>query len=188
MFLLYALLVLKEKFTKEQTIVLATILAGAIAFSADTTVPSEKLGVILTIATACAYAFATLILKKERNNKSTKILISLRALIVLLTLAVFVYISPNHSFTWAEPSALIWIIAGSSCAAVFSHYLSYLALKEVPLSVFTVVVTISPIFSFLAGFILLGERLTVIQLTAASAILMAAIYYSLTKKKTITPK
>lgn len=77
--------------------------------------------------------------------------------------------------TFAEPSVLTAGLAAALLCTVLGNSLELRAMRKIPARVFSVLVSLEPTIAALAGFVLLGEHLTLTQWIAVVSIVIASI-------------
>ncbi len=142
----------------------------------------ETVGALLNLLTALCYSFSGLFLKKALNEGAEPISIialngSLGTLLLLPIAVIFWAVGaedPLLAFDAGLP-ALLSLIYLSVCIYAATSIVWYRVIRSDELSRITFYVFLLPVFSYIFGYIMLGDRLSLVQ-TISGLVLLFAVY------------
>lgn len=159
--------------TVPATILLSTYGSGGVDLGSR-----ETVGALLNLLTALSYSVSGLILKYAMNRGASPVhLVSVNAIYatpVLLLVALFAWV-----IGWEDPTRLlhagtdIWLALfyTSICLYGVTPIIWYRVIRSGELSRVGFFVFLLPVFSYLVGFLMLGDRLSLVQIMAGCALL-----------------
>ena len=152
----------------------------------------ETLGAFLNLLTALSYSVSGLILKHAMNRGAKPIhLVSVNAMyatLILFPIALFTWM-----MGWEEPTLIlgsgihVWLALFYVSVGLYgiTAFIWYGVIRSGELSRVTFFVFLLPVFSYLMGFVLLGERLDAIQLLAGGVLHLGVGISQMGRKKVI---
>jgi drug/metabolite transporter (DMT)-like permease len=148
---------LRERLTRLEAAGAVVAIAGVVAISVQ---PGDYLrwGALLVIASTCLYALHSAIVKRFGGEipfaEFMLFRVSSTALVlVVLTLA-------QGLFVWPGARAWGWLVVAGLVNVVLSRGLYYLALRRLDMSLLTIVLTLTPVITWLFSTVLFGGRPT----------------------------
>lgn len=140
----------------------------------------DPIGVILALAAGACWAAYILFGKKTGTQSSGGATVALGMTIAALVLVPYGGISQSSAFTWGIIPLGIGIAILSSA---LPYTLEMVALRNMPAQVFSIMLSLEPAFAALAGFIILGELLTLWQWLAILLVIIASVGSSFSSVK-----
>lgn len=126
-------------------------------------------GALVILASTFMYALHTALVKRYGQNMGFIEFFFYRLLLTTAFLVFFVLVSGNlvlpDAYTW-----LLLLVAGT-VDVVISRSLYYLTLRRIPMSLHTIILTLSPVVSILVAFVLFQTFPTTASLLGGAAIL-----------------
>lgn len=142
----------------------------------------ETLGALMNLLTALSYSFSGLFLKKALNKGAdTLSVIAINSFIgtalLLPVTAVFWTLGSEDPLVTlgARPASLLSLIYLSVCIYAITSMFWYRVVRSDDLSRITFYVFLLPVFSYVFGYIMLGDRLSIVQF-ASGTVLLFAVY------------
>jgi len=140
----------------------------------------DPIGVILALAAGACWAAYILFGKKTGTQSSGGATVALGMTIAALVLVPYGGISQSSAFTWGIIPLGIGIAILSSA---LPYTLEMVALRNMPAQGFSIMLSLEPAFAALAGFIILGELLTLWQWLAILLVIIASVGSSFSSVK-----
>jgi drug/metabolite transporter (DMT)-like permease len=185
--ILLAWMVLKERLTTWKVVGLAlaipaTIVLTTYSQSGMDLGSEETVGALLNLLTALCYSLSGLFLKSALNKGAKPIpIIAVNSFLgtILLFPVTLVFWAlgtedPLVSLD-AGPAALLSMVYLSVCIYAITAMVWYRVIRSDDLSRITFYVFLLPLFSYVFGYIMLGDRLSTVQV-ASGAVLLLAVY------------
>jgi drug/metabolite transporter (DMT)-like permease len=166
------------------TVVLTTYSSGDISLTSD-----ETIGGTLNLLTAVSYSISGILLKTALNRKADPVALlgmnSTYAALMTFPLVSILWMigveEPIGSFSISLTSGLALFYI-SVCVYAVAAIIWYKVLKTGELSRITFFVFMLPVFSVILGYLLLGERLELVQI-GAGVVLMVGVFLAQRSKK-----
>lgn len=140
----------------------------------------DPIGVILALAAGACWAAYILFGKKTGTQSSGGATVALGMTVAALVLVPYGGISQSSAFTWEIIPLGIGIAILSSA---LPYTLEMVALRNMPAQGFSIMLSLEPAFAALAGFIILGELLTLWQWLAILLVIIASVGSSFSSVK-----
>ncbi|ASM52039.1 inner membrane transporter RhtA [Pseudoalteromonas espejiana DSM 9414] len=140
----------------------------------------DPIGVILALAAGACWAAYILFGKKTGTQSSGGATVALGMTIAAIVLVPYGGISQSSAFTWGIIPLGIGIAILSSA---LPYTLEMVALRNMPAQGFSIMLSLEPAFAALAGFIILGELLTLWQWLAILLVIIASVGSSFSSVK-----
>ncbi|MEL0631271.1 DMT family transporter [Pseudoalteromonas carrageenovora] len=140
----------------------------------------DPIGVILALAAGACWAAYILFGKKTGTQSSGGATVALGMTVAALVLVPYGGISQSSAFTWEIIPLGIGIAILSSA---LPYTLEMVALRNMPAQGFSIMLSLEPAFAALAGFIILGELLTLWQWLAILLVITASVGSSFSSVK-----
>ena len=178
-----AWLFLRERLSWQSAVGIGVSIAGVAVLSLSGTVqenaPAPALGNLLELAAMMAAAGSTITVKHLSSRYDPWFLTGLQAAVGVVFFAPLAFLSGPTGWTTATPSAWAAVVyLGTFCSlGAFGLYNS--ALKLMPASRAALAINLIPAVALLAGWIVLGEAMTVVQLGACALIISAVVFAEL---------
>jgi inner membrane transporter RhtA len=132
----------------------------------------DPVGVMFVLVAAGCWA-GYILLSAETGRRFVGVEgLAVATAVAALVAAPFGVASGGAALWW--PSTLAVGAGVALLSSVFSYSLELTALRRVPARVFGVLMSLSPVAATLAGFVLLGQRLTPLQLVAVACVIVAS--------------
>ncbi|MBQ4857738.1 DMT family transporter [Pseudoalteromonas sp. MMG007] len=140
----------------------------------------DPIGVILALAAGACWSAYILFGKKTGTQSSGGATVALGMTVAALVLVPYGGISQSSAFTWEIIPLGIGIAILSSA---LPYTLEMVALRNMPAQGFSIILSLEPAFAALAGFIILGELLTLWQWLAILLVIIASVGSSFSSVK-----
>lgn len=160
---------LKESLPRRQMLGIAVALVGVgiITFQ-----PGDylRIGAVMILVSSTLYALHTGVVKRHGGHIEFVefFLWRLASMAAFLALGVTAF----RAWQWPSPAAWLVVIVAGSVDVVFSRSLYYLALRRLKMSMFSIVLTVSPIVAILWTWALFGLQPTAQQLFGGVAVVL----------------
>lgn len=175
---------LGERLNGVQALGAVAAMAGAaiIAFQ-----PGDYLrfGALLVIVSSLAYAIHTALVKRDGEQIEFVNFFLFR----LFASAAFLFPMAGLRGAWVLPDGMTWLllILTASVDVVLSRTLYYATLRRLPMSVHSIVLTLSPAVSIVVALLLFGERPTLQQSIGGVVVLLGVLLVTLAGARTHAP-
>lgn len=185
--LLFAVLLLKERLTRQQVLGMAVALAGIALIALDLGATSPFGAFVLLIAAAAAWGLGNIVMRHAAPPDTLRFMVWVSALAVLpLLLLSTVFEGPQRG--WDALRTVSWPAAGS---VVFVGLVATVAgfgvwgylIRTYSASVIAPFSLLVPVFGMAAAALLTGERLTPLRVLAA-ALIIAGVLCGLVRGRT----
>ena len=160
------LLWLRERLSRMEALGSAVAIAGVAIIGAQ---PGEYLrwGSLLVVVATFLYALHAAVVKRYGGHiPFTDFIVfrnvSISAVLVALTLA-------QGDVVWPTPVAWLWLFVAASFTVVISRALYYLALRQIDMSLLSIVTTLTPVVTWLWSMVLFGSRPTAQEIWGGAA-------------------
>ncbi|GEM_PF-676235 len=170
------------------TIVLTTYRSGGLDLWSGHT-----LGAVLNLLTAVSYSFAGILLKKLLDRKADPVALlglnsAIGAAMIFPVMLIFRLLGSERPLTalHLSPTGFLSLFYLSVCVYAVAAIMWYRVLRSDQLSRVTFYVFLLPVFTVVMGYLLLDERLDMVQITAG-VILLAGVWISQRSKKRNIP-
>jgi drug/metabolite transporter (DMT)-like permease len=114
-----------------------------------------RLGSVLVLASSFFYALHTAIVKRFGEQIDFGDFFFFR--ISVTAVFLFVYAAGRGQLVWPSPVAWALVIVAGTVDVVISRALYYLSLRRMPMSIHTIILTLSPVVTVLWSLFLFGE-------------------------------
>jgi O-acetylserine/cysteine efflux transporter len=163
---------LRERLTRLETVGALVAIAGVVVISAQ---PGEYLrsGAVIVIAATFLYALHSAIVKRFGGDIPFAEFMFFRvgsttAVLALLTLA-------QGAFAWPDAATWGWLVAAGTVNVVVSRGLYYLALRRLDMSLLTIILTLTPVLTWLFSIAFFGGRPTAQEMAGGIATLAGVL-------------
>ena len=163
---------LRERLSRLEVIGGAVALAGVIAVSVQ---PGDyiRLGSLLVIAASVLYAVHSALVKRHGGDIPFGEFMffrmaSVAGVLVLLALA-------QGALVWPTPLAWGWLVIAATVNVVISRGLYYLALRRLDMSLLSIILTLTPVVTWLWSMALFGGRPTRLEIVGGIATLAGVL-------------
>ena len=140
----------------------------------------DPIGVILALGAGACWAAYILFGKKTGTQSSGGATVALGMTVAAIVLVPYGGILQSSAFTWSVIPLGIGIAILSSA---LPYTLEMVALRNMPAQGFSIMLSLEPAFAALAGFIILGELLTLWQWLAILLVIIASVGSSFSSVK-----
>ncbi|MDY6889278.1 DMT family transporter [Pseudoalteromonas sp. S983] len=140
----------------------------------------DPIGVILALGAGACWAAYILFGKKTGTQSSGGATVALGMTVAAIVLVPYGGILQSNAFTWSVIPLGIGIAILSSA---LPYTLEMVALRNMPAQGFSIMLSLEPAFAALAGFIILGELLTLWQWLAILLVIIASVGSSFSSVK-----
>jgi inner membrane transporter RhtA len=132
----------------------------------------DPVGVIFVLVAAACWA-SYILLSAETGRRFARVEgLALATAVAAVVSAPFGLTSGGAALWW--PSTMAVGLGVALLSSVFSYSLELTALRRLPARVFGVLMSLSPVAATLAGLVLLGQRLSPLQLVAVLCVIVAS--------------
>lgn len=132
----------------------------------------DPVGVVFVLIAAACWA-SYILLSAETGRRFARVEgLALATAFAAVVSAPFGLVSGGAALWW--PSTLAVGAGVALLSSVFSYSLELTALRRLPARVFGVLMSLSPVAATLAGLVLLGQRLSPLQMVAVLAVIVAS--------------
>lgn len=174
-------LIFKEKFTMAKVIGFLIVVIGIVLVNGKLTGGRNTWGLFCGVMSAIMYFFMVTL------NKQSRQIIGMENSVIQLTvsfLAVAVFVAIKQSFVIHVPSnAWLWIIVLGILNTGIGCYLYFSPLSRLPVQTVAIFGYLEPLSAVIFAAILLGERMSLIQIIGAVCIIGGAMIGELIKPK-----
>lgn len=140
----------------------------------------DPIGVVLALGAGACWAAYILFGKKTGTQSSGGATVALGMTVAAIVLVPYGGILQSSAFTWSVIPLGIGIAILSSA---LPYTLEMVALRNMPAQGFSIMLSLEPAFAALAGFIILGELLTLWQWLAILLVIIASVGSSFSSVK-----
>ncbi len=175
-------LIFKEKLTFPKIIGFATVLVGIVLVNGNVSNGNgNNWGLLCGGLSAVMYCFMVTLNKQSKNITGMENSV-IQLLVSFLTVAIFVGI--KQGFVIDVPTNdWVWIIILGIVNTGIGCYLYFSPLSQLPVQTVAVCGYLEPLSAVVFATVLLGEKMTVIQIVGAVCIIGGAIFVELVKTK-----
>ena len=160
------LLWLRERLSRMEALGSAVAIAGVAVIGAQ---PGEYLrwGSLLVVVATFLYALHAAVVKRHGGHIPFVDFmvfrnVSISAVLVVLTVA-------QGDVVWPTPLGWLWLFVAASFTVVISRALYYLALRQIDMSLLSIVTTLTPVVTWLWSMLLFGSRPTAQEIWGGAA-------------------
>lgn len=176
-----AWLFLRERLSWQGAVGIAASIAGIAVLSlggvSQETAPAPILGNSLELAAMVAAAGSTLVVKHLSTRYSPWFLTGLQAAVGVVFFAPLAFATDSiGSFASATPQAWVGVLYLGTCASLGAFGLYNSALKLMPASRAALAINLIPAVAMIAGWLVLGEAMTPLQIGACALIIGAVVF------------
>ncbi len=156
----FGLLWLRERLRPPELLGALLAVAGIFVISFQ---PGDylRLGSLMVLASAFFYALHTAIVKRFGEQIDFGDFFFFR--ISVTAVFLFVYAAGRGQLVWPSPVAWLLVVIAGTVDVVISRSLYYLSLRRMPMSIHTIILTISPVVTVLWSLLLFGEAPSVMS-------------------------
>jgi drug/metabolite transporter (DMT)-like permease len=160
---------LQERLTKMQGCGAILAVAGVVVITFQ---PGDytRLGSVLVLLSAFMYALHTAIVKRYGEEMDFVEFFFFR--ILATCILMFCVAVGKQALIWPTYTAWIFIILTGTVDLVISRALFYIVLRRMPMSIHTIVLTLSPVAAILWTFVLFGTQPTAQQLIGGIGVIV----------------
>lgn len=178
-------LIFKEKFTVPKIVGFVTVLAGIVLVNGATSVGMNKWGIFCGGMSALMYFFMVTLNKQAKKISGMENSV-IQLVVSFLTVAVFVGF--KEAFVIHVPNgAWPWILVLGIVNTGIGCYLYFSPLSKLPVQTVAICGYLEPLSAVVFAAVLLGERMTPLQIIGAICIIGGAMIGELYKKSTYNP-
>lgn len=142
------------------------------------------LGVAFGLITGVVYASYILVMRKiESLSKSIPTEQALAFVSLICSLVLLIVSAAEGTLVWPETTDWVWLVGLALVSQVIGWLLITRALPKTPVSRAGLILNTQPVVAVVAGDLLLGEKLTPVQMVGA-ALTLSAIYLGTQRSKT----
>jgi inner membrane transporter RhtA len=163
---------LRERLDRVQTIGAAATIAGVVVISAQ---PGDylRLGSVLVLASTFMYSLHAAIVKRAGGGMA--FLDFFVGRLLATTIGLLALALAQGVLRWPSPTAWGLLLLTAAVDVVFSRALYYLALRRLPMTMHTIVLTVSPLVAVAWSAVLFGSRPGVVEIVGGIAILAGVL-------------
>lgn len=176
---IFAILLLGERLRRVQAVGIALAASGLILIGIEQAQETSLIGLVLVLAAACAWGYANILMKKANAPNMINLIIWV-AVIPPLPMALLSWSFEGTDRILASLAALSWsgilsvlYIAWASTIVAFSLWVYLLRLYSV--SVVAPFSLMVPIFGIAASALVLGEKLSLLEIVAGALTLIGLL-------------
>jgi O-acetylserine/cysteine efflux transporter len=163
---------LGERLRRLEVVGAAVAVAGVAVISFQ---PGEYLrwGSLLVVSSTALYALHSAVVKRFAGEIPFGEFMFFR---VAAVAAVLVVLAVGQGATvWPSPSAWAWIVVAAAVNVVLSRSVYYLALRRLDMSFLTIVLTLTPVVTWLWSIVVFGGRPTGVEIAGGVATLAGVV-------------
>jgi O-acetylserine/cysteine efflux transporter len=169
---------LGERLSRLEIVGAAVAIAGVVAISFQ---PGDYLrwGSLIVISSTALYALHSALVKRYAGPIPFGEFMffrvgSVAAVLVVLALA-------QRAVVWPTPVAWGWLLVAAAVNVVLSRGVYYLALRRLDMSVLTIILTLTPVVTWLWSIVLFGSRPTAIEVSGGVATLAGVLLVTVSR-------
>lgn len=129
-----------------------------------------RLGSLLVLISTFLYALHTAIVKRYGEEITFGDFFLFR--IGSIAFFLFLFAAARGQLVWPSPVAWALVIVAGTVDVVISRSLFYLSLRRMPMSIHTVILTLSPVVTILWALVLFGDRPTATSLIGGALVIL----------------
>ncbi len=177
-------LIFQEKLTAPKLLGFAAVLAGIFLVNGNAAVSSNSWGLFCGAMSAIMYFFMVTLNKQAKHITGMENAV-IQLVVSFLTVAVFMGINQGYSFIFSIPeNAWGWILILGIINTGIGCYLYFSPLSKIPVQTVAVCGYLEPLSAVIFAALLLGERMSALQITGAACIIGGAMIGELVKTGT----
>ena len=163
---------LGERLSRVEKIGTAIALAGVIAISAQ---PGEyfRWGALLVVVSTLLYAVHSAVVKRYGGDIPFGEFMFFRVASVAVVLVPLA--AAQGALVWPTPLAWAWLLFAATVNVVISRGLYYLALRRLDMSFLTIILTLTPVVTWVWSMALFGGRPTLQEIAGGIATLVGVL-------------
>jgi O-acetylserine/cysteine efflux transporter len=163
---------LRERLRRLEVIGAAIAVAGVVLISAQ---PGDYLrwGSLIVVSSTALYALHSAVVKRFAGPIPFGEFMFFRVASVAVVLVALAVI--QGAVVWPTPVAWGWVIVAAAVNVVLSRGVYYLALRRLDMSFVTIVLTLTPVATWLWSIVLFGGRPTAIEIAGGVATLAGVL-------------
>ena len=139
-----------------------------------------RLGALMMLVASFMYALHTAVVKRYGGDFDFVEFLFFRLLSTTLFLLLFS--TARQQLLWPDARAWPWIILVGAVDVAASRALYYIALRWIPLSVHTIVLSLSPVAAVVWSMLLFGTAVTVQQVIGGAAVIAGVLIVTLNQE------
>ncbi len=174
-------LIFKEKFTFPKIIGFATVLIGIVLVNGNSVGSSNPWGLFCGAMSAVMYFFMVTLNKQSQNISGMENSV-IQLVVSFLTVAIFTGFKQGIIIN-APANAWVWILILGILNTGIGCYLYFSPLAKLPVQTVAVCGYLEPLSAVVFASLLLGEKMTVVQIVGAICIIGGAMIGELIKPK-----
>ena len=158
---LFAVLMLGERFTKQTIMGACFLVAGSVVLVWQDLLQLQiHYGVLFLVAGAMSGALTTIFHKKYVTHRHLDSLVLIRTLVSLIVVGVVMTITEPESFILLQSPPSIWIVLGLSVIAfIIPYFLYFRSIRYVRSGDAAIVLMFGPVIGVLMAHVFLGEQI-----------------------------
>jgi drug/metabolite transporter (DMT)-like permease len=163
---------LRERLTRIEALGAVVAIAGVVAVSAQ---PGDyfRWGSAIIIGSTFLYALHSAVVKRYANDIPFGEFMFFR--VVAVAAVLFALALGQGALVWPAATAWGWIIVAGSVNVVIGRGLYYLALRRLDMSLLTIILTLSPVVTWLWSIVLFGGWPTAQEICGGAATLAGVV-------------
>lgn len=140
-----------------------------------------RIGSLLVLASALFYALHTAIVKRHGEGMDFGNFFFFR--IVATTFFLFLFVIGRGQWTWPGGAAWLIVLVAATVDVVISRSLYYLSLRRMPMTIHTIILTLSPVVTILWSLALFDEEPTPRSLAGGALVILGVVLVSLQRRQ-----
>jgi O-acetylserine/cysteine efflux transporter len=175
---------LGERLSRLEMVGAVVAVAGVLAISFQ---PGDYLrwGSLIVIASTALYAAHSAVVKRFGGEIPFGEFMFFRVASVAAVLVALALV--QGAVVWPTPVAWAWLVVAAAVNVVFSRGVYYLALRRLDMSFLTIVLTLTPVVTWLWSIALFGGRPTAIEVAGGIATLAGVVLVTASRSALLVP-
>lgn len=140
-----------------------------------------RLGSLLVLSSTFCYALHTAIVKRQGEGIDFGDFFFFRVAVTAFFLLIFA--AGRGQLVWPAPIAWLIAIVAGTVDVVISRSLYYLSLRRMPMSIHTIILTLSPVVTVLWSLFLFGDAPSAVSLAGGALIILGVALVTIWQRK-----
>lgn len=142
-------------------------------------------GALLVISSTALYALHSAVVKRFAGDIPFGEFMFFRVASVAVVLVLLAGL--QGALVWPSPAAWGWIIVAAAINIVLSRGVYYLALRRLDMSFLTIILTLTPVVTWLWSMVMFGGRPTAVELAGGAATLAGVLLVTASRAGVLAP-